>query len=84
MIVTINATKARQNFFEILLAARDKKQVTKIRYQGKMIAKIIPEEEPKIDWDKYVEEVEKGVKYLRKVGWKENKDFRKNFKFRKW
>lgn len=84
MTITINATKARQSFFDILLAARDKKQITKISLDGKIVAKLVPEVEKPFDWDSYNKKLERGLKYLRKIGWKENTSFRKNFKLNKW
>lgn len=64
MTIVINATKARQNFFDLLLATRDKRQITKIMLNGKVVAKISPEEGNKIDLDKFIIEMRKARKKL--------------------
>ena len=78
MTITINATEARQNFFDLLAAAKNKKQVTKIKLNGLIVAKIVPEEEKKFDWDKYEKEAAKAVKRLRKKNWDDVVDFVEN------
>lgn len=84
MTVTINATKARQNFFDILVAAKDKKQITKIRLNGLVVAKIIPEEEKEFDWVAYKKRVDKAVEYLSKLDWSDVSEVRKRSKIRKY
>lgn len=76
MTVIINATKARQNFFDLLVAARDKKQITKVKLNGVVVAKLIPEEEKKFDWDAYEKRMKKGIKLLRKSNWDDVLEFR--------
>ena len=84
MTITINATKARQNFFDILSAAKEKKQITKIKLNGLVVAKIVPEEEKKFDWDKYRLEVEEAVKHLSKFDWSDVLEIRKKSKARRY
>ena len=84
MNVILNATKVRQNFFDILTATKEKKQITKIRLNGLVVAKIIPEEEKKFDWDKYEKEAAKAVKLLRKDNWDDVLEFRKKTKIRRY
>ncbi len=76
-MISLNATKARQNFFEILLAARDKKQITKISYQGKLVAKLVPIAETKFNWKKYIREQKKMDRLIRQADWSDLKNFRK-------
>ena len=83
MTVTINATKARQNFFDILVAAKEKKQITKIKLNGVVVAKIIPEEEKKFDWDGYERRAARAVKILRRYNWDDVLEFRKKTKIRR-
>lgn len=45
MVVTMDANEVKQNFFDILVATREEKQITKIKVNGVVVAKIIPEEE---------------------------------------
>jgi hypothetical protein len=63
MTVTINATKARQNFFDLLIATRDKKQETKIKLDGVVVGKIVPvskkKEKPKMDFVELVKSFRK-------------------------
>lgn len=84
MIVTINATKARQNFFDLLVATRDKKQITKVKLNGVVVAKLIPEEEKKFDWVKYEKEMKKTIKVLRKYNWDDVLAVRNKTKIRKY
>ena len=84
MTVTINATKARQNFFDILVAAKEKKQITKIKLNGVVVAKIIPEEEKKFDWDGYERRAARAVKILRRYNWDDVLEFRKKTKIRRY
>jgi PHD/YefM family antitoxin component YafN of YafNO toxin-antitoxin module len=84
MTVIINATKARQNFFDLLVATRDKKQITKVKLNGVVVAKLVPEEEKKFDWDKYRLEVEEAVKYLSKFDWSDVLEVRKKSKARRY
>ena len=84
MTITVNATKARQNFFDILSAAKNKKQITKIKLDGVVVAKIVPEEEEKFDWDKYEKEAAKAVERLRKYNWDDVLEFRKKTKIRRY
>lgn len=84
MTVIINATKARQTFFDILAAARDKKQVTQISYQGKAVAKLVPIFEEKFDWDNYQIELKKAVDYLSKFDWSDVLEVRKKTKARRY
>ena len=78
MTITVNATKARQNFFDILAAAKNKKQITKIKLDGVVVAKIVPEEEKKFDWDAYEKRAAQAVKRLRKKNWDDVVDFVEN------
>lgn len=84
MTITINATKARQNFFDILTAAKEKKQVTKIKLNGVVVAKIIPEEEKKFDWDTYEKRMKEAIKVLRKDKWDDVLEVRKKSKIRRY
>lgn len=84
MTITINATQARQNFFDILAAAKDKKQITKIKLNGVVVAKIIPEEEKKFDWDAYERRMEKAMKVLRKSTWDDVLEVREKSKIRRY
>lgn len=84
MIITINATEARQNFFDILAAAKNKKQVTKIKLNGIVVAKIVPEEEKKFDWDAYETRMKKAIKVLRKSNWDDVLEVRKKSKIRRY
>lgn len=84
MTVTINATKARQNFFDILVATRDKKQITKVKLNGVVVAKLVPEEEKKFNWDQYRLEVEEAVKHLSKFNWSDVLEVREKSKARKY
>ena len=84
MTVVVNATKARQDFFNILAAAKNKKQITKIKLDGIVVAKIVPEEEKKFDWDKYEKEAAEAVKRLRKYSWDDVLEFRKKTKIRRY
>lgn len=84
MTITINATKARQNFFDILTAAKEKKQITKIKLDGMVVAKIVPDEEEKFDWNKYRLEVEEAVKNLSKLDWSDVLEVRKKSKARRY
>ncbi len=78
MIQTINATSARQNFFDLLIAARDKKQVTKVKLNGVVVANIVPEEEKKFDWESYIKRADRAAKYLSKFDWSDVLENRKN------
>lgn len=78
MTLILNATEVRRNFFDILAAAKDKKQVTKIKLNGLVVAKIVPEEEKKFDWDAYEKRAAKAVKRLRKKSWDDVVDFVEN------
>lgn len=84
MTITVNATEARQNFFDILSAAKEKGQITKIKLNGLVVAKIVPEEEKKFDWDKYRLEVEEAVKHLSKFDWSDVLEVRKKSKARRY
>lgn len=84
MTVTINATKARQNFFDLLVATRDKKQITKVKLNGVVVAKLIPEEEKKFDWGKYRLEVEEAVEHLSRFDWSDVLEVRKKSKARRY
>ncbi|MFA6007424.1 MAG: hypothetical protein WC784_02130 [Candidatus Shapirobacteria bacterium] len=84
MTKTITVTQLRKDIFGVMEATKVNKQITNIMLHGEVIAEIRPKVVEKIDWDQYKIDLEKAVKHLRKIGWKENKDFRKNFKFRKW
>jgi antitoxin (DNA-binding transcriptional repressor) of toxin-antitoxin stability system len=84
MTVTINATQARQNFFDILAAAKNKKQITKIKLNGLVVAKIVPEVEEQFDWDKYEKEAAEAVERLRKYNWDDVLEFRKKTKIRRY
>lgn len=84
MIQTMNATAARQDFFDILTAARDRKQITKIKLNGLVVARIVPEEEKKFDWVKYEKDMQKAIKVLRKYNWDDVLEVRKLTKTRKY
>ncbi len=84
MTITINATEARQNFFDILAAAKNKKQITKIKLNGVVVAKIIPEEEKKFDWDAYEKRMKEAIKVLRKDNWDDVLEVRKKSKIRRY
>jgi len=84
MIQTMNATAVRQNFFDLLMAAKEKKQVTKISLNGVVVAKIAPEEEKKFDWVKYETDVDKAVKYLSKFDWSDVLEVRKKTRARRY
>jgi len=84
MTVIINATKARQNFFDLLVATRDKKQITKVKLNGVVVAKLVPDEEKKFDWGQYRLEVEEAVKHLSKFDWSDVLEVRKKSKARKY
>jgi hypothetical protein len=83
MIQTMNATAVRQDFFDILMAAKEKKQITKIKLNGLVVARIVPEEEKKFDWGKYIKEQEKVSKIIKKADWSDLKEIRKSFDFKK-
>ena len=84
MTKTMSVTQLRKNIFDVMDATKTNKQITEIMLHGEVIAEIRPKVVESFDWEKWEKEMEEGVKYLRKAGWKENKNFRKNFKFRKW
>lgn len=84
MDISLNATKARQLFFEILLAARDKKQVTEINYQGELVAKLVPVEEKKFDWKAYEKESQRALKLLRQGDWQDVLTVRKKSQVRQY
>lgn len=84
MMITVNATEARKNFFDILSAAKEKRQITKIKLNGLVVAKIVPEEEKKFDWNKYRLEVEKAVTHLSKFCWSDVLEVRKKSKTRRY
>ena len=83
MIQTMNATAVRQDFFDILMAAKEKKQITKIRLNGLVVARIIPEEDKKFDWEKYIKEQKKVSKIIRVADWSDLKKIRKSFDFKR-
>lgn len=84
MTITVNATKARQNFFDILSAAKEKRQITKIKLNGLVVAKIVPEDEKKFDWDRYRLEVDEAVNNLSKLDWLDVLEVRKKSKARRY
>lgn len=48
--VTLPTTKARNQFFDLVNAARYNNQVTVIIQSGQAVAQIVPIEKKKIDW----------------------------------
>lgn len=83
-MITVNATDARQNFFDILSAAKEKRQITKIKLNGLVVAKIVPEDDKKFDWVKYEKEMKKAIKVLRKYNWNDVLTVRNKTKVRKY
>lgn len=79
MKVVLNATAVRRNFFKVLLASRDKKQITKISYQGELVAELIPVRTKEFDWDKYIKKQKLTDKVIREADWSDLKSFRKGF-----
>lgn len=84
MTVTLNATEARKKFFDLLTAAKFKKQVTRILVNGELYAVIKPVKKKKINWEKYLKEMEEGLAYLRKLNWNDVLEVRKKTKVRKY
>jgi len=82
---TMSVTQLREDIFDVVKATKINKQITEITLHGEIMADLVPHvEKKKFDWDKYEKDMEEGLKYLRSVGWKENKNFRKSFKLAKW
>gem|GEM_PF-1164546 len=79
MKVILNATAVRQNFFKILLASRDKKQITKISYQGELVAELVLVKTKEFDWDKYIKRQKLTDKAIRGADWSDLKSLRKGF-----
>ena len=77
-------TNLRNNIFDIFNNLEKAGGEMVVEKDGKKIAVIKKYQTKEVDWEKYKKELEKGIKYLRSVGWKENKNFRKSFKFTKW
>lgn len=81
----MSVTQLREDIFDVVKATKINKQITEIMLHGEVMAYLVPNiEKKKFDWDKYEKDMEKGMKYLRATGWKENKNFRKSFKLTKW
>ena len=79
MVVTIDATKFRNDVFDILKATEANKQITEIFLNGKKMAKLSPIEEDKFDWDKYIKDQKKFSKKLKMMDWSYLKKFREEF-----
>lgn len=84
MTIVINATKARQDFFNLLYAARDKRQITKVMIDGEVVARISPDFSKDFDWDKYLVDMEKATKRLSKLDWSDVLLLRKKTKARRY
>jgi hypothetical protein len=84
MTIVINASKARQNFFNLLYAARDKRQITKVMIDGEVVARISPDFSKGLDWDKYMVDLEKAVRRLSKLDWSDVLTLRKKTRVRRY
>lgn len=83
-VINVNATWARNNFFDLLYAARDKKQVTVVTLDNEVVARIVPDFSGEFDWDNYMVNLEKAVLRLSKYDWSDVLEVRKKMKFRKY
>lgn len=52
-IVTKTATEARNEFFDLIAAAKYGGQVTVVTKNGKPAVRIVPEEKQKVDWKEF-------------------------------
>lgn len=82
--VIMNATKARNQFFDLLEAAKYNRQITEVMLNGKKVAMIGPIEEDEFDWNKYKREMKKAVNYLSKFDWSDVLSKRKRWKIRRY
>lgn len=80
----MTVTQLRKSLFSVVEATKVNKQITNIMLHGEVVAQLVPKSEEKIDWIQYKIDLKKAVTCLRNSGWKENKEFRKNFKFKQW
>lgn len=84
MVVTVGATQARNEWFDILELTKINKQITDIMLNGEVVATISPKKKEGFDWDEYKKEIDMACRKLRESGWEPAKDFRKKFKFRRY
>jgi len=85
MTQTMSVTQLRENIFDVVKAVKVNKQITEIMLHGEIMADLVPHvEKKKFDWDKYEKDMEKGMKYLRKLNWDDVLEVRKNSKLRKY
>ena len=80
--IVLNATEARNNFFDILMAAKYKGQVVLVTKNNKSMAKIVPVEVDEFDWKKYIMDWKKNRMKIRQSNWSDLDGVRKNFKLR--
>lgn len=85
-VITIGASQARNDFFNMLLAVR-KGQVFDITYKDEVVAEVKKKKKKEFDWAKYKREMKSVDKELRKMDWSDLKQVRKDFnkmRFPEW
>lgn len=80
----MSVTQLRSEIFDVIEATKVNRQITDIMLHGEVVAELRPKTVVKVDWDQYEKKLAKAVAHLRKVGWEEDKNFRKNFKLKQW
>lgn len=63
-IVTMSATLARKNFFDLINAAHYNGQVTVITKNGEEVARIAPQEQKKFDWKAHKAKLQQMTPFL--------------------
>ena len=80
--IILNATDARNNFFDILTAAKYEGQVVLVTKNKKNMARIVPVDGEDFDWKKYITDWKKNRLIIRQSDWSDLSQVRSNFKLR--